>query len=190
MLNNDVEIITPNWLEEMAGQAMRPSIGAVGAKLLYADQTIQHSGVTLGIGGVGSHSHRGCSSNEPGYFGRLIIAANYAAVTGACLMVKKELFNQVGGLEEKLTVAFNDVDFCLKLLAKGYYNIVLPQVKLYHFESKSRGYEDTPEKMQRFLGEVDYMKHRWRKVLERDPFYNPNLTLDREDFSLNISQGM
>ncbi|WP_172635889.1 glycosyltransferase [Desulfitobacterium dichloroeliminans] len=184
LLNNDVEIITPNWLEEMAGQAMRPSIGAVGAKLLYPDQTIQHAGVTLGIGGVGGHSHRGRGSEEPGYFGRLIIAANYAAVTGACLMVKKELFCQVGGLEEKLTVAFNDVDFCLKLWEKGYYNLVLPQVKLYHFESKSRGYEDTPEKMQRFLGEVNYMKQHWKNFLERDPFYNPNLTLDREDFSL------
>ncbi|MHB1653156.1 MAG: glycosyltransferase [Desulfitobacteriaceae bacterium] len=186
LLNNDVELITPNWLEEMAGQALRPSIGAVGAKLLYADQTIQHAGVTLGVGGVGDHTHRGRGSEEPGYFGRLIIVADYAAVTGACLMVKKELFNQVDGLEEKLTVAFNDVDFCLKLLAKGYYNVVLPQVKLYHFESKSRGYEDTPEKMQRFIGEVNYMKEQWRNFLARDPFYNPNLTLDREDFSLGM----
>lgn len=186
LLNNDVEIITPNWLEEMAGQALRPSIGAVGAKLLYADQTIQHAGVIIGVGGVGDHTHRGRGSEEPGYFGRLIIVSDYAAVTGACLMVKKELFDQVGGLEEKLTVAFNDVDFCLKLLAEGYYNVVLPQVKLYHFESKSRGYEDTPEKMHRFIGEVNYMKQHWRNYLARDPFYNPNLTLDREDFSLGM----
>ncbi|MGI1659330.1 MAG: glycosyltransferase [Desulfitobacterium sp.] len=186
LLNNDMEIITPSWLEEMAGQAIRPSIGAVGAKLLYADQTIQHSGVTLGIGGVGGHSYRGYDSEEPGYFGRLVIVANYAAVTGACLMVKRELFDQVGGLEEELTVAFNDVDFCLKLWAKGYYNVVLPQVKLYHFESKSRGYEDTPEKMQRFLGEVTYMKKHWQNCLERDPFYNPNLTLDKEDYAIDF----
>lgn len=187
LLNNDVEIITPNWLEEMAGQAMRPSIGTVGAKLLYADQTIQHAGVTLGIGGVGDHSHRGYGPEEVGYFGRLLIVADYAAVTGACLMVRKELFTQVGGLEEKLTVAFNDVDFCLKLLAKGFYNVVLPQVKLYHFESKSRGYENTPEKMERFLDEVNFMKQRWGNLLKHDPFYNPNLTLDRQDFSLGMA---
>lgn len=187
LLNNDVEIITPNWLEEMAGQAMRPSIGAVGAKLLYSDQTIQHTGVTLGIGGVGDHGHRGYGAEEPGYFGRLLIVADYAAVTGACLMVKRELFNQVDGMEEKLSVAFNDVDFCLKLLDKGYYNVVLPQVKLYHFESKSRGYDNTPEKMSRLMSEIEYMKKQWGSLLERDPFYNPNLTLEREDYGLRMS---
>lgn len=186
LLNNDIEVITPNWLEEMAGQAMRSSVGAVGAKLLFPDNTIQHSGVTLGVRGVADHTHRELDANNPGYFGRLVIVTNYSAVTGACLMVKKELFEAVGGLEEQLQVAFNDVDFCLKLLNKGYRNVLLPQVKLYHHESKSRGYEDTPEKMQRFLGEVNLMKERWDGLLFRDPCYNPNLTLKNNDFSVEI----
>jgi O-antigen biosynthesis protein len=186
LLNNDIEVITPNWLEEMAGQAMRASIGAVGAKLYFPDNTIQHAGVTLGVGGVAGHTFRELDANHPGYFDRLIIVSNYSAVTGACLMVRRELFEEVGGLEEELQVAFNDVDFCLKLLEKGYRNLLVPQVKLYHHESKSRGYEDTPDKMQRFLGEVNRMKKRWDGLLYRDPCYNPNLTLKRSDYSVEI----
>jgi O-antigen biosynthesis protein len=186
LLNNDMEVITPNWLEEMAGQAMRPSIGAVGTMLLYPDRTIQHAGIVLGIGGVAGHSHKNFSRDDLGYFGRLLLVANYAGVTGACLMVKREVFQVVGGLNEQLQVAFNDVDFCLKLLEKGLYNVVLPQVELFHYESKSRGYEDTPQKLKRFLGEVDYMKQRWGNVLENDPFYNSNLTLEHEDYSIAV----
>jgi glycosyltransferase involved in cell wall biosynthesis len=184
LLNNDVEVITPDWLTEMAGQAIRPEIGVVGACLYYPDNTVQHGGVILGIGGVANHSHKHFSAEHPGYFGRLKVVSNYSAVTGACLMTKKEIYEEVGGLEEILEVAFNDVDFCLKVRERGYYNIWLPHVQLYHHESKSRGAEDTPEKQARFLGEIEYMLQKWGNVLKRDPFYNPNLTYTREDFSL------
>jgi len=186
LLNNDVEVITPNWLEEMAGQALRSSIGVVGATLLYPDRTIQHAGVVLGLGGVAGHGHKGYKEGELGYFGRLLAVSNYAAVTGACMMLERKIFEEAGGLDETLQVAFNDIDFCLKLVQRGYYNVVLPHVKLFHFESKSRGYEDTPEKMQRFIGEVDKMKERWGELLDKDRFYSPNLTLDGEDFALAI----
>lgn len=184
LLNNDTEIITPNWLEEMAGYAMRTTIGVVGAKLLYPDQTIQHTGVILGIGGVAGHGHKGFVKSDFGYFGALAKVTNVSAVTGACMMVKKELFEAVGGLDEELQVAFNDVDFCLKIQSKGLYNVVLPHVQLYHYESKSRGFEDTPEKQKRFQGEVLRMQKYWGDFLINDPCYNPNLTLEREDFSL------
>jgi O-antigen biosynthesis protein len=186
LLNNDVEVITPTWLEEMAGQAVRSTIGAVGVMLLYPDRTLQHAGVVVGLGGVAGHSHKGFPEHAPGYYGRLLSVSNYSAVTAACLMIRKTVFQEVNGLEESLQVAFNDVDFCLKVLSKGYYNVVLPQVKLYHYESKSRGFEDTPEKMKRFMGEINQMKERWGEGLLNDPFYNPNLTLFAEDFSLAI----
>ncbi len=186
LLNNDMEVITPEWLEEMAGQALRPSIGAVGAKLLYPDDTLQHAGVILGIRGVAGHGHKYANAAEQGYFGRLLVVSNYSAVTGACLMVKKQLFEAVGGLDETLQVAFNDVDFCLKLQRMGLYHVVLPHVQLYHHESKSRGQEDTPEKMQRFLSEVEFMEKRWGSILANDPCYSPNLSLDKEDFSIAV----
>lgn len=185
-LNNDILVKTPTWLEEMIGYTQRESIGAVGAMLLYPDDTIQHAGVILGIRGWAGHSHKGFPENSPGYVGRLLINANYAAVTGACLMVKREDFESVGGFDESLEVACNDVDLCLKLLKRGKYNVVLPHVKLYHYESKTRGYEDTPEKQERFRKEVNRMKEKWGDLLFNDPFYNPNLTLDGEDFSLKI----
>ena len=184
LLNNDIEVITPDWLTEMAGQAIRPEIGAVGACLYYPDDTLQHGGVVLGLGGVAGHSHKHFPADNPGYFRRLQVISNYSAVTAACLMIKKSIFEEVGGLEETLQVAFNDVDFCLKVREKGYYNVWLPHVKLYHHESKSRGYEDTPEKIERFRGEINYMLEKWGHVLANDPFYNPNLTFAREDFSL------
>ncbi|MHB1167306.1 MAG: glycosyltransferase family 2 protein, partial [Carboxydocellales bacterium] len=184
LLNNDIEVITPNWLEQMASFAMRPTIGAVGAMLLYPDETIQHAGVVMGIGGVAGHSHKYFNKDEQGYFDRLILVSNYAAVTGACLMVKKELYEKIGGLDENMQVAFNDVDFCLKLLKKDLYNVVLPTALLYHHESKSRGYEDTPDKKKRFQGEVHRMQECWGDIIANDPFYNPNLTREREDFSL------
>lgn len=184
LLNNDIEVISENWLYDMAAQAVRPEIGAVGSRLLYPDGTLQHAGVVLGIGGVAGHSHKHFASNHPGYFNRLLIASNYTAVTAACLMVRKSLYEEVGGLEEGLQVAFNDVDFCLKLWAAGYNNIWLPDVKLYHHESKSRGHEDTPEKQERFRGECEFIQAKWGPLLENDPAYNPNLTYIREDFSM------
>ncbi|MEK5025682.1 glycosyltransferase family 2 protein [Paenibacillus sp. FSL M7-1046] len=184
LLNNDVEVISENWLTDMAGQAIRPEIGAVGACLYYPDELLQHGGVVLGLGGVAGHSHKHFPAENPGYFRRLKVISNYTAVTAACLMIRKEIFLEVGGLEEELQVAFNDVDFCLKVWSKGYNNLWLPQVKLFHYESKSRGYEDTPEKQARFLKEINWIKRQWSSVLDNDPAYNPNLTKDREDFSL------
>jgi len=186
LLNNDVEVISKDWITDMAGQAVREKIGAVGACLLYPDNTIQHAGVVLGIGGVAGHSHKYFDAHDYGYFSRLKLISNYSAVTAACLMVRKTIFEEVGGLEEKLQVAFNDIDFCLKIRQKGYYNVFLPHVKLYHYESKSRGHEDTPEKIKRFNGEVDIMMQKWGGQLENDPFYNINLTKQREDFGIDI----
>nr|WP_156826240.1 glycosyltransferase family 2 protein [Paenibacillus terrigena] len=184
LLNNDIEVISESWLSDMAGQAIRKEVGVVGACLLYPDNTIQHAGVVLGIGGVAGHSHKYFDSNENGYFSRIKMVSNYSAVTAACLMVKKTRFLEVGGLEEELAVAFNDVDFCLKIREKGYNNVWLPHVKLYHHESKSRGHEDTPEKIERFNREVNYMKKKWGEKLEIDPHYSNHLTKDKEDFGL------
>lgn len=179
LLNNDTEIITPNWLELMVGYAMQPHIGAVGTKLLYPDNTVQHAGVILGIGGIAQHAFIGCSKDDPGFYGRLSVPFNYSAVTAACLMVAKDKFNEVDGLEETLQVAFNDIDFNLKLLEKGYYNVCLNNVELYHHESKSRGLDTTSEKYKRFVSEHDYMKDRWGNMLYNDKFYNPNLSLKK-----------
>ncbi|NJO47850.1 MAG: tetratricopeptide repeat protein [Oscillatoriales cyanobacterium RM2_1_1] len=169
LLNNDTEVVTPDWLEAMVEQAQRPSIGAVGALLLYPDDTIQHAGVVLGIGGVAGHSHKGFPAINSGYYNQLTTVNNYSAVTGACLMCRREVYEQVGGLDETLAVAFNDVDFCLKLIKQGYRNICLPYAVLYHYESKSRGYEDTPEKEARFKQESKLMKQRWGELLKNDP---------------------
>lgn len=186
LLNNDVEVISKGWLSEMVQHALRPEMGAVGAKLYYDDGTIQHAGVVLGIGGVAGHSHKYFQKNEHGYFSRLKIVQNYSAVTGACLVVRKKLFEEVNGLDEgNLKVAFNDVDFCLKLQKLGYRNLWTPYAELYHHESKSRGAEDTPQKVARFNKEVEYMKEAWQDSLRNDRYYNKNLTLKHEDFSLN-----
>jgi glycosyltransferase involved in cell wall biosynthesis/2-polyprenyl-3-methyl-5-hydroxy-6-metoxy-1,4-benzoquinol methylase len=184
LLNNDVEVITPGWISEMVGQAIRPTVGAVGACLLYPDNTHQHGGILLGVAGIANHSHRHFDFNNSGYFSRLKTVSNYSAVTGACLMVQKSIYWEVNGLEDELTVAYNDVDFCLKLRELGYYNVWLPQVQLYHHESKSRGYDDSPEKMARLLFETEWMQKRWGDSLEKDPFYNPNLTRTQENFAL------
>ena len=185
-LNNDTEVVTSDWIDAMVEQAQRNSIGAIGALLLYPDNTIQHAGVVMGIGGVANHSHKHFSINSPGYFGQIMTVNNYSAVTAACLMCRREVFETVGGFEEKLKVAFNDVDFCLKIAQKGYRNIYLPQVMLYHYESKSRGYEDTPEKLIRFNKEVEYMQNKWKEFIENDPCYNPNLSKKIEDFSIEV----
>ena len=183
LLNNDTEVLSDDWLQAMVEQAQRPAIGAVGALLLYPDRTVQHAGVVIGVGGVAGHSHKHYQSTATGYFQALTSVTNYSAVTGACLMVRRNTFDQVGGLDEQLAIAFNDVDFCLKLLAAGYRNIYLPHVKLYHFESKSRGYETTKEQIARFERETETMIDRWHIDTLPDPYYSPNLTLKLENFS-------
>lgn len=185
-LNNDIEIITHDWIDAMVEQCQRVSIGAVGGLLLYPDNTIQHAGVVMGIGGVAGHSHQYFSSNSPGYFGQIMTINNYSAITAACLMCRREVFESVGGFEEELTVAFNDVDLCLKMLEKDYKNIYLPHVVLYHYESKSRGAEDTPEKITRFNQEVKYMLNKWEEYIYFDPCYNPHLTKLKQDYSIKF----
>lgn len=186
LVNNDVEVITPEWLSEMVSHAQREDIGCVGAMLYFDNDTIQHAGVIMGIGGVAGHSHKHFKRDSHGYFSRLNIVQNLSAVTAACLLVKKSVFEQVNGLnEEDLTVAFNDVDFCLKVQAAGYRNLWTPYAELYHYESISRGAEDNPEKVARFNKEVDYMKDTWATDKNTDPCYSPNLSLIREDFSVS-----
>ncbi|NET62460.1 MAG: glycosyltransferase, partial [Symploca sp. SIO2E6] len=185
-LNNDTEVVNPDWLEAMVEQAQRPAIGAVGAMLLYPDKTIQHAGVVAGIGGVAGHSHKYYIGDSPGYFGQLQTINNYSAVTAACLMCRRNVFEEVGGFAEELTIAFNDIDFCFKIVDKGYLNIYLPHVVLYHYESKSRGYEDTVEKQTRFSREIRYMQDKWQKMIQYDPCYSLNLTNKTEDFSLRL----
>lgn len=187
LVNNDIEPINADWLREMVSHAVRPDIGCVGAKLYYPNGAIQHAGVILGIGGVAGHSHKYFSPNSYGYFLRLKLVQNLSAVTGACLLVRKSVFDEVGGLdEEHLAIAFNDVDFCLKVREAGYRNIWTPYAELYHHESASRGPEDTEKNRERFLRETRVMRDRWGKVLDLDPAYNPNLTRRREDFSLEL----
>ncbi|MHB8100033.1 MAG: glycosyltransferase [Sulfuricurvum sp.] len=186
LLNNDIEIITPEWIERLLEFSQRNDVGAVGAKLYYPDDTLQHAGVIIGLGGVAGHSHKHFSQDHPGYFFRLNIIQNLSAVTAACLMVKKSLYETVGGLNETdLKIAFNDVDFCLRLREAGYLNVYTPYCEAYHHESISRGHENTVEKQKRFQNEVHFMQERHKTILaDGDPYYNPNLTLDREDFSL------
>ena len=185
LINNDIEVISPEWLSEMVSHALRPEIGCVGAKLYFSNDTIQHAGVICALGGVAGHSHKHFPKEHPGYFYRLTLTQNMTAVTAAALLIKTNIFHSVGGLDEtNLTVAFNDVDFCLRVRKAGYRNLWTPYAELYHYESISRGAEDNPEKIARFAAEVDYMKSTWPDLLEQDPMYNPNLTRDREDFSI------
>lgn len=184
LLNNDITIITPGWMEELLMFAQNPEVGAVGAMLYYPDDTIQHAGVILGIGGIAGHSHKGAKRGECGYANRLLVAQNVSCVTAACLMVRKSVFEQVNGLDENLAVAFNDVDFCMKVRQEGYLNIFTPFCELYHYESKSRGKETSFAKMERFQKEINEFQGKWAKELDKgDPYYNENLTLAREDFS-------
>jgi GT2 family glycosyltransferase len=186
-LNNDIEPISDNWLTEMVSHGIRPEIGCVGAKLLYPNDTIQHGGVVLGLGGLAGHAFKSFPMDHSGYKNRLCLVQNYSAVTAACLLVKKKLFEQVGGFnEENLQVAFNDVDFCLKVREQGFRNLWTPFALLYHFESASRGDDLSPKKLKRFNKEAEYMKKTWKNELSFDPAYNSNLTLDREDFSLGL----
>ena len=183
LLNNDIEVITPNWLELMLSYASLKSTGTVGAKLLFPDDTIQHAGIIMGKGGLAGHAHYGKNKDyiSPQY--ELKMPYDVSACTAACLMVSKNKFNEVNGLEEKLKVAFNDVDFNLKLLDKGYNNIFLPNVLLYHYESKSRGLDTTPEKQKRFVQEWALVEEKWKKYIEHDPFYNDNFSKN-DDYML------
>ena len=185
-LNNDIEVATPDWLTAMVEQVQRPVIGAIGARLLYPDGTIQHAGVVAGVGGVAGHSHKHYPGDHVGYFSQIQAINNYTAVTAACLMCRREVFEAVGGFEEDLAIAFNDIDFCFKIAAKGYRNLYLPHVMLYHAESKSRGYEDTPEKQARLQKEIFYMQRKWKEIIAHDPCYSPHLTKEREDYSINV----
>jgi O-antigen biosynthesis protein len=185
LINNDIEVISPDWLTEMVSHALRPEVGAVGARLWYSDDTLQHAGVVLGIHGIAGHVHRFLPRGNVGYCGRAALIQSFSAVTGACLVVRKALYEAVGGLNEvELQVACNDIDFCLRLREAGYRNIYTPYAELYHHESASRGFDDTPEKQARSAKEVAYMHQRWGDALRNDPAYSPNLTLDAEDFSL------
>ncbi|MEN9848022.1 MAG: hypothetical protein RL368_762, partial [Pseudomonadota bacterium] len=178
LLNNDVEVINHDWLDEMVSHALRPKVGAVGARLWYPNETLQHGGVILGIGGVAGHSHKYLQRGSVGYFGRVVLIQNLSAVTGACMILRKENYKAVGGLDnENLKIAFNDVDFCLKLLVAGFKIVWTPYAELYHHESISRGHDDTPEKAARFNSEREYMVKRWGKLLAVDAAYNPNLTV-------------
>ncbi len=185
LLNNDTEMIGQSVIRELLGYCMREDVGAVGAKLLYEDDTIQHAGAVLGFGGTAGHAFIGKNRYDTGYFGRILCAQDYSAVTAACMMTKRSVYEAVGGLTEELAVAFNDIDYCLKVRRLGKLVVYNPYAELYHYESKSRGLEDSPEKVERFQGETEILLSFWRDLIENgDPYYNRNLTLDNSDFSL------
>lgn len=185
LLNNDVEIITKDWLEEMLGHCQREDVAAVGCKLLYPDGTIQHAGVGVGLGGIANSMFVGMDSKFHGYMHRANLQLNYSAVTAACMMVKKSAFEEVGGLEEELTVAYNDIDMCLKFGEAGYRIVYTPYAVATHYESKSRGYENTPEKQERLQRESQYMLTKWHDIFEYgDPYYNQNFSKKRMDYTI------
>ena len=185
LLNNDVEILTPMWIEEMLMYAQRPDVGAVGMMLYYPDDTVQHAGVILGIGGIAGHSHKYYRRGDGGYMSRMTLVQNLSAVTAAAMMLRTSVLRAAGGFDEQLAVAFNDVDLCLRIRQAGYLIVFTPFAEAYHYESKSRGPEDTAEKQMRFRGEILHFQKRWQNVLDMgDPYYNPNLTLRYEDFRL------
>ncbi len=187
-LNNDTEVISPDWMEQLLMYAQRKDVGAVGAKLYYADNTIQHAGVVIGLGAHRSagHTHYKMPREHLGYMGRLCYAQNVTAVTGACLMVKKSIYEEVDGLDESFTISLNDVDLCLKIREKGYLNIFTPFAELYHYESKTRGMEEG-EKLRRYERECAHFRDKWKEQLDAgDPYYNPNFSLDYSDFTLRF----
>lgn len=184
LLNNDIEVITPDWIQEMLMYSQREEVGAVGAKLYYPNDTIQHGGITLGVLKLAGHNHRHVERKNPGYMGRLAYAQNMTASTAACLMIRKSVYEEIGGFDETFAVAFNDIDLCMRIRAKEYLVCWTPFAELYHHESMTRGEDKAPEKRARFVGEVERFQKRWKKELEAgDPYYNVNLSLDREDFS-------
>ena len=187
-LNNDTEVISPDWMEQLLMYAQRKDVGAVGAKLYYADNTIQHAGVVIGLGAHRSagHTHYKMPREHLGYMGRLCYAQDVTAVTGACLMVKKSIYEEVNGLDESFTISLNDVDLCLKIREKGYLNIFTPFAELYHYESKTRGM-DEGEKLRRYERECAHFRDKWKEQLDAgDPYYNPNFSLDYSDFTLRF----
>jgi len=184
LLNNDTEVLNPNWLTDLLGYAQPAEVGAVGAKLLYPDTTIQHAGVTIGVGGLASHAHRDLPADALGYHGRANLPQAISAVTAACLLIKATHWAELRGMAEELPIAFNDVDFCLRLQEAGYHNVFVPQATLIHHESKSRGKDSRLSQQRRATREHGYMQWRWGPQLNNDPCYNPNLTLDSEDFTL------
>ncbi len=185
LLNNDTEVITPNWLEEMVMFVQRSDVGAAGAMLYYPDDTVQHAGVGIGLLGLAAHLHRNFPRNHPGYMSRMSYAQDLSAVTAACIMVRRDVWDEIHGLDETFKVAFNDIDLCMRIRKAGYLIVFTPFAELYHYESKSRGLEDNPEKQKRFAGEIQRFTKRWKKELDAgDPYYNPNLSLDSEDFSV------
>jgi len=187
-LNNDTEVINEDWLERMLEYAQRADVGVVGAKLYYPDNTVQHAGVILGMGGIAAHIHANFNRRDYGYMCRLIAVQNMSAVTAACIMMKKAVFEEVGGFDENYPLVFGDVDLCLKVREKGYLNIWTNYAELYHSESKTRGYENTREKKQRFSKEVEYFKSKWSEQLAKgDPYYNPNFTLEKADYSIRTN---
>ena len=188
-LNNDTKAINNGWLSAMVEHIQREEVGAVGARLLYPDQTVQHAGVILNLKGLAGHAHRHLPDDMSGYFLRSVTVQNFSACTAACLLVKKELFEQVDGFDEvHLPIAFNDVDLCLKIRAQDKLIVYTPYAKLIHFESKSRGSDQTPERVRHFQAEIDHFKKKWKTVLDQgDPYYNPNLDLQSEWFSLDLS---
>lgn len=184
LLNDDIEVLTPGWLEEMVSFVVQPDIGAVGARLWYPNRTLQHGGVIIGAGGVAGHAHLRFAKGDAGYFGRAVLQQELSAVTGACLVVRREVFDEIGGLDEQLAVAFNDVDLCLRIRAAGYRIVWTPFAELIHHESASRGNEDNPEKLARFQREIRFMQDRWGATLETDPYYNPNLSMRSGNYTL------
>jgi glycosyltransferase involved in cell wall biosynthesis len=184
LLNNDLEVINEDWLGEMVSRATQPDVAMVGARLWYPNNTIQHGGVILGAGGIAGHAHVGLRGDEFGYFTRAHLAQNLSAVTAACALVSRKIYLQLGGFDENLAVAFNDIDFCLRLCQAGYRVVWTPYAELIHHESASRGFDDSTAKQIRFLAETDYMNSKWGEILQRDPFYNPNLSLGENLFTL------
>ena len=188
LLNNDMEVISRDWMSELLGHCQRPEVGAVGARLYYPDDTVQHAGIIIGIGGVAGSVFVGMKRGYTGYMHRAAIQQDLSAVTAACMMIKRPVFEEAGRLEEQLKVAFNDVDLCLKIRKNGYLIVYDPYVELYHYESKTRGAEDTKEKVRRFQSEIEYMRCHWIDILKNgDPAYNPNLTLKKWDYSLKVN---
>ena len=184
LVNDDIEVISLDWLTEMVRLALQPGIGAVGAKLLYPNGNIQHAGIVLGLGGVAGHAFKLNPGEDPGYHHRAQLTSSFSAVTAACLLIRKHTYLEVDGMEEKnLSIAFNDVDFCIRVRETGLRNVWTPHAVLYHHESATRGYEDNPKKRARFDSEICFMQKRWGQVLLEDPCYSPNLTLQHEDFS-------
>ncbi len=186
-LNNDTEVISQNWIEQMLSICQRKDVGFVGAKLLYPDKTIQHAGITIGKGGVAGHDFLYYPHDSPGYVGRLVQIRNVAAVTGACMMVKKNVFTSLGGFDENYVLSYGDVDICLRALEKGLWNVWTPYAILYHYESRTRGYEDTAQKKERFEQEKAYFLSKWKKYIANgDPYYNPNLDYRKSDYVIKI----